>query len=70
VDLNEIPPGIYQMAITVEVDCFNNRIILAKVTKALILAGSFSQYLELLLFREEVGVIRKYYNGSREEFYF
>lgn len=47
------------MAVTVEVDCFNNRIMLAKVTKTLILAGSFSQYLELLLFREEVGIIRK-----------
>ena len=58
------------MTITVEVDCFNNRIILAKVTKALILAGSFSQYLELLLFREEVGIIRNYYNSGRDEFYF
>lgn len=52
------------MTITVEVECFNNRTTLAKVTKALILAGSFSQLLELLLFREEVGIIRKYYNGG------
>lgn len=44
------------MAIIVNIHCFNNRIILVKVTKALILAGSFSQYLELL-FREKVGII-------------
>ena len=34
------------MAITVDIHCFDIKIILAKVTKALILAGSFSRYLE------------------------
>lgn len=40
-DFDAVPPGINQVAITLDVHCFHSRITLGRVTKALILAGSF-----------------------------